>query len=424
MSGRTPTRRRSLERGFTLIELLVATIAGLFVVLAAFMVSRGATRVFASEGRVANTQLNLRLGVDRLRQDLERAGYMTSANVKVDPDVCPEPNSLGFAARLQSVYHQPGTTALSASETPQNALNGLAPDKLTLTGNFTTTDSYLAATIEPASGGAGHDIILQSGFSSTARLLAAGETSSPAAALSAAFPTGRVLRIRNDLGSSQYVVVTATSIGAGGRAVVTVGATPPYTLVAGGSLVKRCGGRGLCLGCEINPVQFVRYEVKSLSGSTGFAWAYPATGAAGDSTKYDLVRSEVDPTGTVIAGSEEIVAEHTVDLGFAFSVDQSVSMTSGSGWTEPDVKELAFGDLNAALYAGDILAASASAVRPQRIRSVRYRVSSRSRFPDYPIGLEDGGPGLSRYMVSTGQYARVRTVIGEVALVNQQGIRW
>jgi hypothetical protein len=56
---------------------------------------------------------------------------------------------------------------------------------------------------------------------------------------------------------------------------------------------------------------------------------------------------------------------------------------------------------------------------------VRYRFSTRSRFPDYPIGLEDaGGPGLSRYMVSTGQYARVRTMVGEVMLPNQQGIRW
>lgn len=417
-------RTRANERGFTLIELLVASIAGLFVVLAAFMISRGATRVFASEGRVANTQLNLRLGADRLRSDIERAGYMTTSNVVMDPDVCPNPNTLGIVARLQSVWHQQGTAATSVSETPQSAANLLNPDKLTLTGNFTSTDSYLAATIEPSSGGAGWDIILQAGFGSTARLLAAGETSSAAAALSAAFPDGRMLRIRNDLGSSQYVVVQATTIDVTGRPKITVGAVPAYTTIGGGSLVKRCGGRGLCLGCEVNPVQFVRYEVKSLRTIAAFAWAYPTTGGAGDDTKYELVRSELKPDGNVIPGTEEIISEHAVDLAFAFTVDDTASITSGATWTEPNIRALDFGDPNAALYAGDILASGASAVRPQRIRSVRYRLSTRSRFGDYPVGLEDGGAGLSRYMLAAGQFARVRTMVGDVALINQQGIRW
>lgn len=417
-------RPHASERGFTLIELLVASIAGLMVVLAAFMISRGATKVFASEGRVANTQLNLRLGADRMRQDIERAAFMSSPNVRVDPDVCPDPNTLGFAARVQSIYHQPGTPALSAAETAKSAENLLYPEKLTLSGNFTSTDSYLAATIEPSSTGAGFDIVLQTGFGSTARLLASGETSSAGAALSAAFPDGRMLRIRNDLGSSQYVIVQATAIGSTGRPVITVAAAPTYTTVAAGSLVKRCGGRGLCLGCEVSPVQFVRYEVKSLKATTGFAWAYPSTGTAADDSKYDLVRSEVRPDGSPLAGTEEIIGEYAVDLAFSFTVDDTAPVVSGTAWTEPNIRTFDFGDPNAAAYAGDTLAGAPGAVRPQRIRSVRYRFSTRSRFADYPVGLEDGGAGLSRYMLATGQYARVRTMVGDVALVNQQGIRW
>lgn len=420
-SPRTRTTRAS-ERGFTLIELLVASIAGLFVVLAAFLISRGATRVFASEGRVANTQLNLRLGADRLRQDIERAGFMTTPNVKMDPDVCPDPNAIGFAARLQSVFYQPGTPALSAVETAQSAANLLYPDKLTLSGNFTSTDSYLAATIEPASGGSGWDIVLQTGFGSTARLLATGETSSASAALSAAFPDGRMLRLRNDLGSSQYLVVTSTAVGSTGRPVITVANLPAYTQIAAGSVVKRCGGRGLCLGCEVSPVQFIRYDLRSLKTVSGFGWAYPATGTVADDTKYELVRTELKPDGTPLAGTEEIVSEYAVDLGFAFTVDDSVSLTSGSAYTEPNIVSLAFGDANASLYAGDVLATAG--VRPQRIRSIRYRLSTRSRFGDYTVGIDDGGPGLGRYLLGPGQYARVRTVMGDVSLSNQQGIRW
>ncbi|MBI2388847.1 MAG: prepilin-type N-terminal cleavage/methylation domain-containing protein [Deltaproteobacteria bacterium] len=417
-------RRRS-QRGFTLIELLVATAAGMFVVLAAFMLSRGATRIFASEGRVANSQLSLRLGVERLRQDIERAAFMTSPNVKIDPDVCPDPNTLGYVTRLQSIRWEQGTAATSAATTPASADNLLNPDRLMLTGNFSTTDSYLAATIEPSSSGAGWDVVLQSGFASTARLLSGGDggTSTAAEALATVFPAGRMIRVRNDLGSSQYLIVQSSAIGAGGRVIITIGAMPSYTVVDGASVVKRCGARGLCLGCEVNPVQFVRYEVRSLATSAAFKWAYPSSATVGDREKYDLVRTELQPDGvTPILNSEEIVSEFAVDLGFAFAVDTSPSMVGGSAWLEPTLQSLPFGHADNARYAGDVL--TDPTVRPQRIRAVRYRLSTRTRFPEFPSNVDDAGPGLARYKLGTTGYARVRNVMGEVALPNQQGIRW
>lgn len=430
-----PDRRRHAERGFTLIELLVATAAGMFVVLAAFMLSRGATRIFASEGRVANSQLSLRLGVERLRQDIERAAFMTTPNVRTDPDVCPDPNTLGFAARLQSVRWEQGTAATAAATTPASADNLLYPDRLTLTGNFSTTDSYLAATIEPSSSGSGWDVVLQSGFASTARLLSGGSggdggtmlggTVPPTAAeaLATVFPAGRMIRVRNDLGSSQYLVVQSSAIGAGGRVIITIGNLPAYTVVDGASVVKRCGARGMCLGCEVSPVQFVRYEVRSLAASSRFAWAYPSSGTVGDKEKYDLVRTEMRPDGlTPIPDTEEIVSEYAVDLGFAFSVDNSTTVLGGTGWVEPTLQPLPFGHPDNVRYAGDVLADPT--VRPQRIRAVRYRLSTRTRFPEFPHNVDDAGPGLARYRLGTTGYSRVRNVVGEVALPNQQGVRW
>ena len=416
--------KRASERGFTLLELLVASIAGLFVVLAAFMLSRGATRLFASEGRVGNSQLNLRLGVDRLRQDLERAGYMTTPNVRQDPDVCPDPGSLGFPVRLQSIYYQQGSFATSGAETPLSLSNNLTPDRLTISGNFATTDSYLAATIEPSTSGAGHDIVLQLGWGSSNRLMSGAETGSALASLQAIFAEGRMVRIRNNLGSSQFVVVQSTAINSTGRAVISVSATPTYQVTTGSTVVKRCGGQGVCLGCEISPVQIVRYEVRSLASDSRFGWAYAGDGGGvGEKDKYDLVRSELRPDGTVVPNSEEIVAEYAVDLGFAFGVDSSNALTPGAPYIEPNIISIPFGSAENARWGGDILGGDPS-VRPQRIRSVRYRLTTRTRFADYNAATDEAGPGLGRYMLGPERYSRARTITGEVSLVNQQGLRW
>src|SRR5215831_8019287 len=75
-------------RGFTLIELMVAVTAGLFVAIAAFALARQGSRFFQQEARVANAQFSATLGFDRLRADIARAGFLTTANVQRDPFRC------------------------------------------------------------------------------------------------------------------------------------------------------------------------------------------------------------------------------------------------------------------------------------------------------------------------------------------------
>lgn len=428
MPGRRPTprARRASERGFTLLELLVASVAGLFVVLAAFLLSRGATRLFAAEGRVATTQLSLRIGVDRLRGDLERAGFMATANVRDDPDVCPNPNTTyAFPARLQAIHYQPGAGGSGAVDAPISAsLNNLHPDRITLLGNFTSTDSYLAADISIGSSG-GYRITLQSNFASTARLLSVGDGGGTSVnkAIEAIFAPGRMVRIRNDLGSSQFLQINTAAIGAGGRVEINTAGNPPYTVVTGGTATPRCGGRGTGMGYEISPVQLVQYSVRSLASKSGFGWAYPDAGGLGDQHKYDLVRTELYPNGSEIANTQEIVAEYAVDLAFAFSVDTTPPIVGGAAWQEPVVQSFPFGHADNAAWAGDII--TNPTARPQRIRSVKYRLTTRNRFPEYDApGELEAGPGPMRYKLATDRYARARTVIGEVSLPNQQGIRW
>ena len=414
-------KRRASQRGFTLIELLVASMASLFVVLAAFMLSRGATRLFAAENRVANSQLNLRLGIDRLRQDLERAGFMTTSNVIKDPDVCPRPAAAGLVMPLQSLLLVQGNATTGAS-TPMSSTNGLFPDKLTITGNFASTDVYLAASILPSSGGGGYDITLQLNWGSTRRLVNAGETGSASSAVSSVFATDRILRVRNNAGVSQFLLIESAAIAADGKPVITTRTAPAYAMANVASAVdKNCGGTGHCIGCEVSPVQIIRYEIASLAADTRFAWAYPTGGGVGDTNKYDLIRRELKPNGSIVTDSEEIVAEYAVDLAFALGVDTSLSAVPGGPWIEPNIAQLPFGHADNMLYAD---AVTSTAARPQRIRSVRYRLTTRTRFPDNTTAVDDGGAGLLRYKLGTDRFARARTITGDIALVNQQGIRW
>src|SRR5258708_34442648 len=81
-------RRAPRSRGFTLIELMVAITAGLFVAISAFALAKQGSRFFQQEARVANAQFSATLGFDRLRADIARAGFLSTANIQRDPFYC------------------------------------------------------------------------------------------------------------------------------------------------------------------------------------------------------------------------------------------------------------------------------------------------------------------------------------------------
>ncbi len=411
---------RTSARGFTLIELLVAVIAGLFVVLAAFLLSKGSTRLFGEESRVASAQLNLRIGIDRLRSDLARAGLMSTSNVVADPDVCPKPAASGFATRLQSILYVPGGSyaATKALSDP----NGLNPDSIIINGNFAGSDYYLASSVEAS--GAGYTIYLQRNNGAMQRLLSVGAGADSGgdlqALLDATFPTGKLLRLTNNLGSSQFLLIQSVTMGAtinGLAPQISLKLSPSAKFITTADADKKCGVTGFGLGATVNAVQFMRYDLRNLAAIA--PWAYPD----GDTTKFDLVRTELNPDGTEVPGCgtsaspQQIVAEYVVDLKFAFSIDDG-ALTTGA-YREPNVIAYPFNDATATAAAGDVTAGGGAA-RPQRIRSVRFQITTRSRDGDRSSAIGPTGSGLLRYLLPNGLYARTRTDVGEVALLNQQ----
>jgi len=414
-----PSRRREIarhsgERGFTLLELLAATVASLMVVLAALMLSRGANRLFSGESNVGASQFSLRLGVDRLRSDMERAGFMTSANAHLDPDVCPDPTIGTPRIGVQSILYEPAATATTL--TTSTAL-GLGTDRIRLQANFATTDSYLVSFIDTSS--STYQIYLQRATGAVARLLSVGEVGTPLTAIATTFPAGGILRLTNLVGSSQFLIISGATVDTAGVPIISARVAPPITAAQGA--VTKCGipgGGAACMGCTVNPVSKVDYYLGSLKGVTttsggSFDWAYPAGTRKADTEKFDLIRRETDHDGGV---SYTIVAEYVVDLEFSFSAD--VDTTGG----EPNVVTFPFKDSKNLEYGGDVTISTTA--KPQRIRSIRYRVATRAHLPDRSAAADDGGPGLLRYPLDPGEYARVRTIYGEISLINHVGLRW
>jgi prepilin-type N-terminal cleavage/methylation domain-containing protein len=445
---RTPSRHAH-DGGFTLIELTVSLAAGLIVALGIVGLSRDATHTFHEEMRSSAAEANLRTAVDRLRADLARAGYMSTGNVATDPMIArapalqgQNPIPLAFAAglgRLASIYLNQGG---SAADTPLSAKQAapVSPDIIELGGNMTSTDQYVVSVIEPSGGSCGGQrILLDPQSPSMFRIL--GSSADPVDELSHIFqPTAAgvagqfMMRLVDKTGHSQFVAVcpgAPTGIVGGLQPYVDVDPLTPIQMASATGTVGGLNGYGS--GSLVNPVQIVHWEVMPATAEPAQyqqspLGGQPLTPTVVDPTKYDLVREYVDAkTGQVIPGTLEIVAEYAVDLDFAFSVDTGVNDL------QPNIVTFPFDNTTNALWAPSVVVPPAAGIGPQRIRSVRVRLATRTAEPDRTLNVlvpNPTGPFMYRYCLiangcdpvnATGvlQYARARTVTAEVSLPNQ-----
>ncbi|HEX7667700.1 MAG TPA: prepilin-type N-terminal cleavage/methylation domain-containing protein [Polyangiaceae bacterium] len=415
------TRRRH-ARGFTLVELLVSLTAGLLVALAVVALSKDSTQTFYEEQRAASAEMSLRLAVDRLRQDVQRASFMASGNVLADtfvPLVASDVNKIpagGAPAGLQNLAGIRLDWKGSAALTPQSSSNGngFQPDAIFLTGNFTSADEYPVQNVTAGTGCGGQAFNISIVSASWYRVLT---SPNPLATLQQMFtpvtsPAGLkfMARVADDLGRFQYVVICGVGMN-GAQPYVEVDSSTPVPLAQYGFVDGRL---------TINPVQTVRWEILPLPAATypQYAPLDPGTGAP---PKYNLVREWVDSTGAVV-GVPELIAEYAVDLKFAFTAD--VGTYTG---VVPAPSLIAY-DFDAAQNQALAPLTISATTQSQRIRKVRIRVSTRSPMGDRggPITAPDGYP--MRYCTLAGgcttsadsrDFARMRTITTEVALPNQ-----
>jgi Tfp pilus assembly protein PilW len=413
---------RANSAGFTLVELMVALTGGLFVSLAVFALARDSGRFYQRESRVANATVGALLGFERLRTDIARAGFMSSPNIVRDVGVCAKPGA-NWPTALRSLASiqitQPATTggALGA--------NGRNPPLLLLAGSYASADSFAAQVQANGDGSVTFLLVPNSGA-----LFRLGNGAMPATpAMTALFQTGQGLRYVEY--GKQYYGQILNAIG-GAAPTVTVSSAPPIQFRSGSAL--GCGVENITSGNAIgmiNVVNFIQYSVRNLAtnastaqGTTDYASLYANSAAApGEAQRTELVRVQEDVSGVPIAGTEEVVAEYAVDLGF-----QVTAVTAITGCCDPTVTVIPSTAAAFGTFTGDVFNTINT---PEKVRTLRVRLGVRSRESDRVGDIAadtTAGPtqGLYRFNLGVGAepLARVRTFQADVALKNQMDALW
>jgi len=413
-------KKRAGQRGFTLPELLIASLAGLIIALTVVALSRDATLTFHDELRVSTAEMTLRLAGERLRSDLQRASYMSTPNILQDPFVTRDPgveppqiprNTLPAGAQglagIRLMNQGSLGSTVGALTIPANSdlsqfsdtMNGLRPDAITISGNLTTSDEYLGGVIEGGGCGGGDAIDLAKlEDPAVKRVIDSG--------LAKAFqPVPGVIflaRVSDPTGKYfDYVPVCGVDEVTG---VVQLGAKL-ITAASSGTANAGSAGFGRVI---VNPIQTVAWYVRRSPNPT-----LDLQGRFANS-RFELVRHWVDAAGA-LAGTAEVVAEYVVDLKFAFTVTRAGSMVA-----------FPFGSAENELWTNNL---QTLAQGPQRIQSVRFRLSTRAGLPDREQDIPATDGVVYRYCLTQAggvctQYARVRTLVSEAALVNQSRMVW
>lgn len=429
-----------------MIELLVSLIGGLIIALAVFAISKDATATFHEEARTASAEVSIRVAVERIRADLLRASFMSTPNIWTDHTLAYPVSATRVPATAPPMMQTlQGIQLIPANPTVQtlSVVNNLwgtprGPNGIEITGNLTGTDFFPVRLVAPGGTCGGQQITLQTDTPSMWRILGGPNPQDTLRGIFQPVPGQQFLvRLVDTTGKIQFAPLCATDpvnvTGSGYTATVTVDVSN-----AGGVkflTTQETGGNGgvagYCQGCTINPVAKVRYELRKLDpqGNTGdcaYTPSQPVTGL-GATEKYDVVRTWRDLQGAQI-GSTEVIAEFGVDLKFGFSADLNPMAQPNRPLTVYPLDDP--NDMNSVI-AGPVSPQNAQAM-PQRIRSVRFRLSTRAAMADRkqslvapPANILQGSYPL-RYCLNTQgctpgapEWARVRSVITEVSLPNQ-----
>jgi Tfp pilus assembly protein PilW len=438
MSGSRPdglegaSRRLRPSRGFTIVEVLVALSAGVLVSLAAFSLSKSATAFFQREARISSAQLALTLAMNRLTGDIQRASFLSTPNIQLDPSVCTTTNSTWTAGLsvLSGITITPGPgTAQGAQQNPP-----LTPDVLVVGGSLSSNESFQVQSV--VNGNGGPLVILRSPANepATMRMLASlgvGETLTSKATpifYPSVYPgppvqSGRFARIYQPETNTAWYGVISTFVVDPTTGAIDIQLQSAPTLPTKPGSVCGIGIGDTGGGWIFSVVSRVQYDIRSLAGTTSqyAAMVNPTSPTlaqvTGDSGRTELVRTELDQNNVQIASTMEVVAEYAVDMRFGITVSSIVANNN----YQPYVTAFAVGDPTVYTWAASI----ANGGRPELLRSVQVRLSTRTRAPDRDADLPAGPDGRRLHFLVDPSlqpaYARVRTIYANVALPNQGG---
>lgn len=397
---------RGSTRGFTLVELMVAMMGGLFVSMAVFAIAKHSSRFAMRQSRVSDATLQAVVGFERLRADISRAGFLSTPNLVDDPTICRAPAYPAWLQRLASIHIAPVDPIKLSSEI---TLNDFQPQSLVLAGSYATGNQFPVRLITE---GPPVRVTLQRDRQGLAEL---GYTAAPTReTLLRVFQPGRALRIQDVSGRVQFAAIEDV-----------VGGDEPTIILAGTPAVQfggTCGFGSHETGAVASVVNIIRYDIQNLNAPEfpQYKDMFPTSGVPPyESTRRELIREELDLTGTPFPGTQELISEYAVDLGFSLFVRQGTALAA--------VNPPAVGD-----YAG-VPGTLPAGQGPQQIRAVRFWLSTRSQEADRNVGItyDPAVPGPANLRMSLHAtdptlppFARVRTLQSTISLNNQATVLW
>ena len=407
-SKRRPQLRRSRQGGFTIVELMVALTAGLIAIGGIYAFSQNSTRYFQQQTSIMETQQAARVAFERLRRDVARAGFGGT------PFGLFERGGESLSLRVQAVEICDGA---GAGRIPNEATNGVHADRLILTGNYETGDTYLAESL----GGAGNIVTFQRCWPAFQRGFgeappAVGTPPSPSVGIcecdpvrfERVFQPNRLMHVQTREGFHFFSRIETVN---GGNCTVQLRESIPVG-------TSRAGGIGE--GAVVAPMSRIEYTVLSGTELTGaglthLAASHASAGALGDVPAV-LVRREIEfsethcSTSIVRPDSTEIILEYVANFDISAMIDVAIP---------PSLPVLNFvrGDQVQARSAG-----TAANEGPQQFRSLIIDLAARTPRSDrnFPWVARVAGAPLMRFQVNANDphAARVRSIHSEIALLN------
>jgi prepilin-type N-terminal cleavage/methylation domain-containing protein len=279
----TSGRKIRSSRGLTLVEVMVTIALAGMVVVGVYKLYGVTIGSFRIESQFLDMQERLRFGLEHLKRDLRRAGFLASPNALRDPNVCaPAPNALAVAL-------EPGTGYVFDASSNSN----LQPTSLTLFGDFFSGQVYRSAGVD------GARVYLQSTANFPNEL-----------EFNRIFNDDHYLRI---VTQDQFEILLPIESADFTQSMIVLNQTVPRA--GGGSL---CGISGFGEGLEVSVAGFVRYRIARDDRPNA-----PSSGA-----KSDLIREVLSVNGSTVV-SQLVIADYGIDLQFYdFALDQDVTGSS------------------------------------------------------------------------------------------------
>jgi prepilin-type N-terminal cleavage/methylation domain-containing protein len=403
--------RPGATRGFTLVELMVAMLGGMFVSIAVFTLAKHSSSFAMRQSRIADATLQSVIGFERLKADIARAGFLSTPNLRRDPNVCRSPSYTGLLGQLASVFIDE-TLPVSV---PESNKNGITPRRIMLAGSYASADQFTVLNIVE-----GDPVEVYLDPNSLGMVNIGYPADATQETLLRVFAPGRALRVVDDVGDVQFATISDVESGpSGGAPRILLEPTLQFRSTDG----NRCGIHGHGRNV-VNVVNLINYEIRDLRDASQFAPMFRGINALPyEATRRELIREELAMDGSPLANTgPELIAEYAVDLGFSLLVEANAGKLT----------RVSDGDIDD--YAG--VPGVGLGDGPQLIRGVHAWLSVRSQEADRTTALPvpilpagRPGPNLIRVSVNAEDgtlppFARVRTLQSTIPLNNQARATW